>query len=106
MGPESFPPGSVASGERRRRRSSFLGATPSTPRSAGNRRLTLRRAAGRAVERLPDGRPRAAIRSLFLEIRPVGVSGLPRLRKGALGRLADGVVRHAGEKQLRGMLRK
>jgi anthranilate synthase component 1 len=62
--------------------------------SAKNGRITLRRAGSRAVERLPDGNPLDALRSLLGRFQPVTVPGLPRFQGGAVGYLAYDMVRH------------
>src|SRR5687767_2889656 len=61
--------------------------------SAKNGRITLRRGRAKA-ERLPDGDPLEALRTLLKEFAPVSVPGLPRFQGGAVGYLAYDMVRH------------
>jgi anthranilate synthase component 1 len=61
--------------------------------TAKDGRIILRRSGGR-VQRLPDGNPLDALRSLLGGIRPVPVPGLPRFQGGAVGYLAYDMVRH------------
>ncbi|HXG04556.1 MAG TPA: anthranilate synthase component I [Candidatus Binatia bacterium] len=91
-GPYAFLLESVEGGEKWARYS-FLGTDPAMVLTAKDGRITLRRAGGR-VQRLPDGNPLEAIRSLLAEIRPVSVPGLPRFQGGAVGYLAYDMVRH------------
>ena len=62
--------------------------------SAKNGRMTLRRSGGRVIERLPNGNPLEALRTLLAEFQPVPVPGLPRFQGGAVGYLAYDMVRH------------
>src|SRR3989442_7127736 len=75
-------------------RYSFLGTDPMMVLSAKNGRITLRRSGGRVIERLPDGNPLEALRSLLAEFQPVAVPGLPRFQGGTVGYLAYDMVRH------------
>ena len=92
-GPYAFLLESVEGGEKWARYS-FLGTDPMMVLSAKNGRITLRRAGGRVIERLPDGNPLEALRSLLTEFEPVAVPGLPRFQGGAVGFLAYDMVRH------------
>jgi anthranilate synthase component 1 len=92
-GPYAFLLESVEGGEKWARYS-FLGTDPLMILSAKNGRITLRRAGSRAVERLPDGNPLDALRSLLGRFQPVTVPGLPRFQGGAVGYLAYDMVRH------------
>lgn len=75
-------------------RYSFLGTDPLMVLSVKNGRMTLRRAGGRVVERLPEGNPLEALRTLLREFEPVAVPGLPRFQGGAVGYFAYDMVRH------------
>ena len=92
-GPYSFLLESVEGGEKWARYS-FLGTDPMMVLSAKNGRMTLRRSGGRVIERLPDGNPLEALRTLLAELRPVPVPGLPRFQGGTVGYLAYDMVRH------------
>jgi len=92
-GPYSFLLESVEGGEKWARYS-FLGTDPMMVLSAKNGRITLRRAGGRVIERLPDGSPLEALRTLLAEFQPVPVPGLPRFQGGTVGYLAYDMVRH------------
>ena len=92
-GPYSFLLESVEGGEKWARYS-FLGTDPMMVLSAKNGRITLRRAGGRVIERLPDGNPLDALRTLLAEFQPVPVPGLPRFQGGTVGYLAYDMVRH------------
>src|SRR5688500_10250072 len=91
-GPYSFLLESVEGGEKWARYS-FLRTDPLMVLSAKNGRTTLRRGAAKA-ERLPDGDPLEALRTLLREFQPVSVPGLPRFQGGAVGFLAYDMVRH------------
>jgi anthranilate synthase component 1 len=92
-GPYAFLLESVEGGEKWARYS-FLGTDPAMVLTAKDGRITLRRAGGRVIQRLPEGNPLDAIRALLAEIRPVAVPGLPRFQGGAVGYLAYDMVRH------------
>ena len=92
-GPYSFLLESVEGGEKWARYS-FLGTDPMMMLSAKNGRITLRRSGGRVIERLPDGNPLEALRTLLSEFQPVPVPGLPRFQGGIVGYLAYDMVRH------------
>jgi anthranilate synthase component I len=92
-GPYSFLLESVEGGEKWARYS-FLGTDPLMILNAKNGRIELRRAGARAAERLPDGNPLDALRSLLGQFQPVTVPGLPRFQGGAVGYLAYDMVRH------------
>ena len=91
-GPYSFLLESVEGGETWARYS-FLGTEPRLVLTAKNGRLTLRHADGRN-ERLPDGNPVEALRTLLRDYEPVAVPGLPRFQGGAVGFLSYDMVRH------------
>jgi anthranilate synthase component 1 len=91
-GPYSFLLESVEGGEKWARYS-FIGTDPMMVVSAKNGRITLRRGHGRP-ERLPDGNPLDAVRTLLRQFQPVPVPGLPRFQGGAVGYLAYDMVRH------------
>jgi anthranilate synthase component 1 len=91
-GPYSFLLESVEGGEKWARYS-FIGTDPMMVVSAKNGRITLRRGHARP-ERLPDGNPLDAVRTLLREFQPVAVPGLPRFQGGAVGYLAYDMVRH------------
>ena len=93
-GPYSFLLESVEGGEKWARYS-FLGTDPMMVLSAKNGRITLRRAGGRVIERLPDGNPLDALRTLLAEFQPVPVPGLPRFQGGTVGYLAYDMVHFA-----------
>jgi len=61
--------------------------------TAKDGRITLRRGNAKP-QRLPDGDPLEALRSLLGEFWPVAVPGLPRFQGGAVGYLAYDMVRH------------
>ncbi len=92
-GPYSFLLESVEGGEKWARYS-FLGTDPMMMLSAKNGRITLRRSGGRVIERLPEGNPLEALRTLLSEFQPVPVPGLPRFQGGTVGYLAYDMVRH------------
>ena len=73
-------------------RYSFLGSDPLVVLSAKNGRITVRRA-GR-TERLPDGDPLEALRTLLKDVQPVAVPGLPRFQGGAVGFLGYDMAGH------------
>jgi anthranilate synthase component 1 len=90
-GPYAFLLESVEGGEKWARYS-FLGSDPQVVLTAKNGRITLHRR-GRA-ERLADGDPLEALRSLLKEVQPVAVPGLPRFQGGAVGFLGYDMVGH------------
>jgi len=90
-GPYAFLLESVEGGEKWARYS-FLGGDPLVVLSAKNGRITLRR--GGRTERLPDGDPLEALRTLLKEVQPVAVPGLPRFQGGAVGFLGYDMVGH------------
>jgi anthranilate synthase component I len=90
-GPYAFLLESVEGGEKWARYS-FLGGDPLIVLSAKNGRITLRK--GGRTERLPDGDPLVALRSLLQEVQPVAVPGLPRFQGGAVGFLGYDMVGH------------
>jgi anthranilate synthase component I len=90
-GPYAFLLESVEGGEKWARYS-FLGSDPLVVLTAKNGRITLRRS-GR-TERVPDGDPLEALRTLLKEFRPVAVPGLPRFQGGAVGFLGYDMVGH------------
>ena len=90
-GPYAFLLESVEGGEKWARYS-FLGTDPLVVLSAKDGRITLRRV-GR-TERLPDGDPLEALRTLLKEVQPVVVPGLPRFQGGAVGFLGYDMVGH------------
>jgi anthranilate synthase component I len=90
-GPYAFLLESVEGGEKWARYS-FLGSDPLVVLSAKNGRITLRR--GGRTERLPDGDPLEALRTLLKEVQPVAVPGLPRFQGGAVGFLGYDMVGH------------
>jgi anthranilate synthase component 1 len=92
-GPYSFLLESVEGGEKWARYS-FLGTDPLMVLTAKDGQVQVRRAGARSVERLPDGNPLLALRSLLREFQPVHVPGLPRFQGGAVGYLAYDMVRH------------
>ncbi len=80
-------------GDEKWARYSILGTDPLMVLSAKSGRLTLRRSGGRVIERLPDGNPLDAIRTLLRDFEPVAVPGLPRFQGGAVGYVAYDMVR-------------
>jgi anthranilate synthase component 1 len=92
-GPYSFLLESVEGGEKWARYS-FLGTEPLMVLTAKNGRIRVKRAGSQVEERLPDGDPLEALRTLLKEFAPVSVPGLPRFQGGAVGYLAYDMVRH------------
>jgi anthranilate synthase component 1 len=92
-GPYAFLLESVEGGEVWARYS-FLGADPLMVLTSKNGRIRLRRAGSRNDERLPDGNPLDAIRTLLRDFQPVALPDLPRFQGGAVGYLAYDMVRH------------
>ena len=90
-GPYAFLLESVEGGEKWARYS-FLGSDPLAVLTAKDGRITLRRA-GR-TERLSEGDPLEALRTLLKEFTPVTVPGLPRFQGGAVGFLGYDMVHH------------
>ena len=90
-GPYAFLLESVEGGEKWARYS-FLGSDPLMVLSAKDGRITLRR--GGRIERLPDGDPLEALRTILKGFTPVAVPGLPRFQGGAVGFLGYDMVGH------------